>query len=142
MKTCLTVSLCLVALLLAGCKSTMKPADTHLEDNPYLQQGRIQFENSSMGELVHIARVDTERVNGGLLKVIVTVRNLKKDNFWSEFRTTFLDERGHVLEQTNWEPIELNARTVTEYTCTSINSRAADYQIVVRNPARTSFDKP
>ncbi len=142
MKMRLTAGLCLAALLLAGCKSMMKPADTHLEDNPYLQQGRIQFENSSMGELVHIARVDTERVNGGMLKVIVTVRNLKKDNFWSEFRTTFLDERGHVLEQTNWEPIELNARTVTEYTCTSINSRAADYQIVVRKPARTSFDKP
>jgi hypothetical protein len=141
MKTRLTVGFCLAALLLAGCKSTMKPADTHVEDNPYLQQGRIQFENSTMGELIHIARVDTERVNGGMLKVIVTVRNLKKDNFWSEFRTTFLDERGHVLEQTNWEPIELNARTLSEYTCTSINSRAADYQIVVRNPAKTTFDR-
>jgi hypothetical protein len=117
----------------------MKTADVHTEDNPHLQQGRIQFENSTMDGLIHIVRVDSERLNGGMLKVIVTVRNLKKSNFWSEFRTTFLDERGHVLEQTNWEPIELSARTVTEYTCTSINSRAADYQIIVRNPAKTTF---
>lgn len=141
MKTRMAVSICMVLLLLAGCKSTTKQAIIHVEDNPHVQQGRIQFENSSMDELIQIVRVDSERLNGGLLKVYVTVRNLKKDNFWSEFRTTFLDERGHVLEQTNWEPIQLTARTVSEYTCTSISSRAADYQIVVRNPAKTSFNK-
>jgi hypothetical protein len=132
---------CLGALLLCGCKSTMKPADMHVEDAPYSQQGRVQYENSTMGELIHVARVDSERVTGGRLKVIVTMRNLKKENFWSEFRTTYLDDRGHVLEQTNWEPIEMDARTVSEYTCTSISSRAADYQIIIRKPAKTVYNK-
>jgi hypothetical protein len=53
-----------------------------------------------------------------------------------DVRTTFLDERGHVLEQTNWEAIVLTQRTVTQYTCTSLGNQAADYQIIVRDPRK------
>lgn len=133
-------SICLLAWTLAGCRT--ETAELHPEDNPYLSEGRIQFESHTTDAIVDVVRVDTERLNGGLLKVIVTLRNKTKSNFFAEFRTTFLDDKRHVLEQTNWEPIELNARTVSEYTCTSINPKAADYQIILRKPAKTSFDKP
>ncbi len=134
------LSLAALALCLGGCKT--EPAKLKTEENPYLSQGRIQFESHTTDLVVDIVRVDTERVGAGLLKVILTVRNKRKSNLFAEFRTTFLDDHGHVLEQTNWEPIELNARTVSEYTCTSMSTKAADYQIIIRKPAKTSFEKP
>jgi len=87
-------------------------------------------------------RVDADRVGSGLLKLTVTCRNVTKSNLFAEFRTTFLDDKGHVLEQTNWEPIELNAKTISEYVCTSMSSKAADYQVIIRRPDKTSFNKP
>jgi hypothetical protein len=90
-----------------------------------------------------VVRIDPVRdETTGLLKVILTLRNVTKSNLWIDIRTTFLDDRQHVLEQTNWEPIELNARTVTEYTCASISPKAADYQIIIRKPNKTSYQKP
>jgi len=129
-----------LALAAGGCKT--HTAKLHPEEDPYLSQGRIQFERSLTKFKIEVVRVDTERVGSGLLKVIVTLRCTSRSNLFAEFRTTFLDEKRHVLEQTNWEPIELNARTVTEYTCTSMSSKAADYQIIIRKPDKTSFDKP
>lgn len=129
------------ALCAAGCATT-EPAELKPEENPYLTQGHIQFESHLTDKVIDIVRVDTERVGAGLLKIIVTARNKRKSNLFAEFRTTFLDDQGHVLEQTNWEPIELNARTVSEYTCTSMSTKAADYQIIIRKPAKTSFDMP
>jgi len=137
-----SIVLCLAAAALGACGCTTEPAELKPEENPYLTQGRIQFESHLTDEVIDIVRVDTERVGAGLLKVILTVRNKRKSNLFAEFRTTFLDERGHVLEQTNWEPIELNARTVSEYTCTSMSTKAADYQIIIRKPAKTSFEMP
>jgi len=140
MRTSFRLICCTLGLVLAGCKT--HTAELHPEADPYLSQGRIQFERGLTKFVVDIVRVDTERVGSGLMKVIVTARCKSRSNVFAEFRTTFLDEKRHMLEQTNWEPIELNARTVTEYTCTSLSSRAADYQIIIRKPDKTSFDKP
>ena len=129
------VSACVAfAGVLGGC--TMKPAHMVQEQDPYLSQGRIQFESSRIKYVLQVARVDTARVGSGLLKVTVTFRNTTKENVWIEVRTTFLDADKHVSEQTNWEPVLLDARTVTEYGCTSLNSRAADYQIIIRRPKK------
>jgi len=137
----LTAITCLVALAcVAGC--TTETAKLHPEENPYLSQGRIQFESSAVKHTIQVVRVDTTRVGAGLLKLTLTLRNTTKSNLWADIRTTFLDERGHVLEQTNWESVELNARTVTEYSCTSLGSQAADYQVIIRKPAKTSFNLP
>ena len=126
----------LLATVLCGC--TTEPAHVVREDSPYLSQGRLQFENSKVKYVLQVARIDTQRVGSGLLKVTVTFRNTTKQNVWIDARTTFLDAQGHMLEQTNWEPVLLDARTVTEYTCTSMSTKAADYQVIVREPKKHS----
>lgn len=141
MKNYLANSLTIVFLVTA-CGCTTEQASLHPETNPYLTQGRIQFESSTTKNIVQVVRVDTSRLPTGLLKIFITLRNTKKENLWADFRTTFLDGQGHVLEQTNWEPILLNARTVSEYTCTSLSNRAADYQVIIRKPQKTSLDMP
>jgi len=131
-----------IVFMLAACGCTTERAELHPEANPYLSQGRIQFESSTTKNVVRVVRVDTERLQTGLLKVFVTLRNTKKENLWADIRTTFLDSKGHVLEQTNWEPVLLSARTVSEYTCTSLGKQAADYQIIIRKPKKTALDMP
>ena len=130
------------AVLVGAVGCTTEPAPLTPEAHPYLEQGRIQFESSTTKHVIQIVRVDTQRVTGGLLKVVVTMRNLTKKNLWADVRTTFLDADRHVLEQTNWEPTLLDSRTVSEYTCTSLSDRAADYQVLIRKPKKTELDMP
>lgn len=125
----------LLAGVLAGC--TAEPAHMRLEANPYLSDGRIQFESGKIKYVLQVARIDAQRVGSGLLKVILTFRNTAKENVWVDIRTTFLDKGKHVLEQTNWEAVQMNARTVTEYTCTSMSNAAVDYQVLVRKPKKS-----
>lgn len=142
MKGYLVLLLCsTIMVTLIGCSNT-HPANGSKEDGPYLSETRIQFEKGTTKAIVKVVRVDTERIGSGLLKVILTLRNKTKKNLWVDTRTTFLDAKGHVLEQTNWEPILLDARTVSEYTCTSLGNQAADYQIIIRKPKKTSLDMP
>ena len=124
-----------------GCAEN-KPAQLRPESAPYITQGRVQFESSTTKHIVHVVKVDTERTGSGLLKVILTMRNRTKKNLWVDVRTTFLDADGHVLDQSNWEPIMLDARTVSEYTCTSLNSQPADYQVIIRKPKKTDLELP
>lgn len=136
----------ILILVLVGIAATLgcttEQAKMSPEENPYLSQGRIQFESSTTKDIIHVVRVDINRPAGGLLKVIVTLRNRTKDNLWADIRTTFLDADNHVLESTNWEPILLSARTVTEYTCNSLSNQATDYQIIIRKPKKTSLSMP
>lgn len=135
MRTVLLTT-CLMFGSLVGCKT--EQADLYPELNPYVSEGRVQFESCTTQDSVHVVKVDTTRETGGLLKVYLTLRNLSRDQLWADIRTTFLDEAGHVLEQTNWEPTLLDRKTVSEYTCTSLSAKAADYQIVIRKPKKPS----
>ena len=84
-------------LIVAGCKT--EPADLKPEANPYLSQTRVQYESHTTDHIVSVVREpDTERVGAGLLKVTLTLRDKTKENLFVEIRTTFLDAKGHVLE--------------------------------------------
>ena len=141
MKKLLILLVLIVFIRLMGCQTT--PGWGNPEDNPYHTtfggKSRIQFEDVTVNHLINIVRVDTKRVGDGLLRVILTLRNTTKDNLWAEIRTTFLDNEGHMLEQTNWEPIGLEKRSVTEYTCTSFSKEAADYQIIIHKADKSGY---
>lgn len=124
----------------SGCQTT--PAIEETEANPYLTQGRIQYVHADTQSIVKVVRVDTQRTNGELLKIYLDLRNITKDNLFVDIRTTFLDDHNHILEQTNWESIMLQARTVNEYTCTSLSNQAADYQIMIAMPDKSNRSLP
>jgi len=136
----IVIAALLAAVCLGGC--TTEPAYLKPEDKPFTTQGRIQYESSGTKYVLEVVRVDSKRTNGGLLKLIVTFRNTTKENLFADVRTTFLDADAHVLEKTNWEAVLFDARTVTEYTCVSLSSQAADYQIIVKKPKKSSLDMP
>jgi len=142
MRTLFGIITTLPWLVLLGACATNYPAGVKDNQNSLLKQGRIQFGGSTMPALIRIERMDPQRVGRGLLRVVLTMRNKTKKNLWVECRTTFLDERKHVLEQTNWEMVLLDARTLSEYTCTSLSKKAADYQVILRKPAERSLKMP
>lgn len=131
----------LLAGVLMGCAETT-PAPLVAESDPYVTQSRIQYESSTTKDIVDVVGIDAHRLDSGLLKIVLTMRNRTKDDLWVDIRTTFLDERRHVLDQTNWEPVLLTRRTVSEYICTSLGPQAADYQIIIRKPKKTDLDMP
>ena len=122
-------------VLLCGCSTT--PAWGNKSDNPFHDtfggKSRIQFEHVFDNHMVNVVRIDSDRVGNDLLKVTLTLRNTTKSDLWVDIRTAFLDEQGHELEKTNWEPIGIEKRTVAEYTCTSLSNQAMDYQILIYN---------
>ncbi len=130
--------MCILLFGLVG-SCTTTPAKVKKNQASFTEQGRIQFQSSTTEHLITVERADPpERIGRGLLNVVIALRNKTKINLWVDVRTTFLDSRGQILEQTNWEPILLDARTVTEYTCTSLGNQAADYQVIIRKPQKSS----
>jgi hypothetical protein len=125
---------------MSGCTAKTTQAEDGCNEGAYLDQGHVQFESSHSHRYIKVENVDPQRTSNGLLKVTLTLRNLKKQNLWVDIRTTFLDERGHVVEQTNWEPTLLDARTISEYTCTSMGKQVVDYQVVIRRQEKTTLD--
>jgi len=140
MKSTVLFSLCLFVLTVCGCSGVTTPVCVQNNDNSYLEQGRIQFERGSTRHVVKVERANPERLPSGQLKLFLTLRNTKKKDVWVEIRTTFIDKNCRVLEQTNWEEILLDARTVSEYTCTSMGKQACDYQVIIRNPRKVDVD--
>lgn len=128
-------------LLLAGCEHRNEPAPLTPEPRAFTLEGRIQFDDDDTKDKIKVVRVDPQRTPTGLLKLTVTFRNTTKHNRWCEVRTTFLDKDGHVLnrDQTNWEPFLIEAQTVNEYRVNSMSSDAADYQVIIRQPAKETL---
>jgi len=142
MKSLQVVSIAiLAAVVLAGCRNEAAPS-MHLTDNPYLADGRIQFQGSSVKHDMEINRVDTKRLPSGHLQLVIDIRNHHPDTVFAEMRTTFLDDSRHVLDQTNWQKVELLPQTVTQYSCTSMSPQASDYQVIIRKPDKTSYSQP
>ena len=128
----LVTGICLFVICIGGC--SMATARGYKKDNPFLEKGRLQFEDVWMSLKIHVDRIDTTRVGDGLLKVIMTLKNQDTKPLWVDVRTIFLDGNNHLLEETNWEPIFLEAKTFTEYSCTSLGRDAKDYQIIIKKP--------
>ncbi len=142
MKTLqLILVITLASLALAGCRNEAAPP-IHMTDNPFLADGRIQFEGWFAMNDAEINRVDTKRLPSGHLQLYVDIRNHHPDTLFAEIRTTFLDESRHVLDQTNWQKVQLDPQTVTQYSCTSMSPKAADYQVIIRKPDKTSYTRP
>ncbi len=75
-STALIVCLALAGVI-SGCTTT-EPARMAPEANPYVTQGRIQFESSTTKDIVNVVGIESERIGSGLLKIYVTFQNLAK----------------------------------------------------------------
>ena len=111
----------------AGCEAKPKRVD---------DQGRVLLEGYTVSRYVSVVRQESDRVEGGLLRVRTDLKNKKKENLWVDIQVVWKDAKGFEVYKTNWAPMMLAARYVTTHEIVSMRADVADYAFRVRQPAK------
>jgi len=111
----------------AGCEAKPKRVD---------DQGRVLLEGYTVSRYVSVVRQESDRVEGGLLRVRTDLKNKKKENLWVDIQVVWKDAKGFEVYKTNWAPMMLAARYVTTHEIVSMRADVADYEFRVRQPAK------
>ncbi len=136
----LIINITLSTIFTSGC-STVDKTSIAPHQNPYLpksntnvmqEKERIVLLDYNSRWRLRIVRHAVERDNNNLLTVKLGIENSKNKDDIVDIQTIFKDKDGFELEQTNWEPVLLHRRKVTDYTVTSLSAQAADYTVLVR----------
>lgn len=123
----LAVSLGLIVCF-AGCEANPKRAD---------EQGRVLYEGFTTSRYVHVVRQDSDRVEGGLLRIRTDLKNTHKQNVWVDIQVVWKDAKGFKVYETSWAPLMLPARFVSTHEIVSMKPDVADYEYRIRQPTRT-----
>lgn len=136
MKVALGILAAVVGMAwLGGCADTRR-VRVRNQERPYQKNSRVQWGSSALESLCDIDKADVQRTRDGRLRIRLAIRNRTSHDLWVDVRTLFTDADGFECEKTNWEPVCLTAKTHTMYEVVSLNSRVADYQIIIRDPRR------
>jgi len=117
-----------VTLGLLGCNAEPKRVD---------DSGRVLLESSMTTHNIKIARQESDRIEGGLLRVRTLIDNKEKENVWVDIQVVWKDAQGFKVYETNWAPVMLPARYVTTHEIVSMRADVADYEYRVRGGSKT-----
>ena len=105
----------------------LEPAST-----PVQEESVITFLDLPLKLWLRIAAHQKSRMESGLLQARVKIENFLDTDRWVDIQIIFRDQDGFEVEKSNWEPIFLHRRKVTDYQINSLSPRPADYRILVR----------
>ena len=117
-----------LSLALLGCNAEPKRAD---------EAGRVLLESSITKHNVKVARQESDRIEGGLLRVRTLLDNKEKENVWVDIQVVWKDATGFKVYETNWAPLMLPARYVTTHESVSMRADVADYEYRIRGGSKT-----
>ena len=117
-----------LSLALLGCNAEPKRAD---------EAGRVLLESSMTKHNVKVARQESDRIEGGLLRVRTLLDNKEKENVWVDIQVVWKDATGFKVYETNWAPLMLPARYVTTHEFVSMRADVADYEYRIRGGSKT-----
>ena len=130
------IALSLLVLPLTGCGGASRVSPT--------LEGRLDPDEPSQimfaeRELRENTAVQAPRVargeDGGILHVTVPIRNTSSRQFSVDYRATWYDRNGALLNQTSWSTKTLTPKVPDQVTVNSFGPQAADFQIDFR-PAK------
>lgn len=81
---------------------------------------------------LRVAAHQSSRTEGGLLQARLKIENFLDTDRWVDVQIIFRDKDGFEVEKSNWEPIMLHRRKVTDYQINSLSPKPVDYRILVR----------
>jgi uncharacterized protein YcfL len=124
-----------LAALLAGCATnvnTYENAEPRGTPN-YIADKRIITDNTLAGTFRVVALTRTT-VSGNLLKIQATVENLRNNLRTLNYKFEWFDEDGIAVDSPNetWKSIQLQGRETNTITTVSINPRAVDFKLKLR----------
>jgi hypothetical protein len=121
--------LALVCLMfVAGCG--VHPPIQGRED-PYAP-GQMHFASEDLRTSTAVTKGDAIRDDAGILHVTVPIRSAIDKRLYVDYRVSFFDRNGQLLNQTGWMTKTLEANTPDQITVSSMSPRAADFQIDFR----------
>lgn len=116
-------------LFLASC-GPFRPLEPGL--TPVQEESTITFLDLPLKLWLRIAAHQKSRMESGLLQARVKIENFLDTDRWVDIQIIFRDQDGFEVEKTNWEPIFLHRRKVTDYQINSLSPKPVDYRILVR----------
>jgi len=116
------------SIALLGCNAEPKRMD---------DSGRVLLESSMTTHNIKIARQESDRIEGGLLRIRTLIDNKEKENVWVDIQVVWKDAQGFKVYETNWAPVMLPARYVTTHEIVSMRADVADYEYRVRGGSKT-----
>lgn len=124
-----SVGLCgVLALLVVGCTAHPKQVD---------EEGRVWIEDTNLKLMVKVVRQESDRVEGGLLRVRTDIQNKQKENLWVDIQVVWKDAKGFKVYETNWAPLMLPARFTTTHEIVSMKGDVADYEYRIRGGSKS-----
>ena len=115
------------SIALLGCNAEPKRVD---------EGGRVLLESSMTKHNIKIQRQDSDRIEGGLLRVRTLIDNKEKENVWVDIQVVWKDKDAFELYKTNWAPKFLPAGLVQDHDIVAMRSGAADYEFRIRRPVK------
>jgi len=112
----------------AGCEAKPKRVD---------DQGRVLLEGYTVSRYVRVVRQESDRIEGGLLRIRTDLKNTHKQNVWIDIQVCWKDAKGFTAYETSWAPLMLPARYETTHEIASLRADVADYEFRIRQATRT-----
>lgn len=124
----LLTTMCLTAL--AGCSGVRAPIQGRAD--PFDAQ-QIHFATDELRRDTAVGTpLPVRDEAGNILEVTVPIRSAINKTIYVDYRVTFFDSTGQLLNQTGWMGKTLEANTPDRIRVNSLGPRAADFQVDFR----------
>jgi hypothetical protein len=119
------------ALFTIGCTNSVKPPIEGRGD-PFDRQ-QIHFASEDLRRATAVAAPTASRDEAGnILYVTVPIRAATNQILYVDYRVSFFDRTGQLLNQTGWFTKTLEPNTPDQIVVNALGPRAADFQVDFR----------
>jgi uncharacterized protein YcfL len=119
-------------LTLTGCGGSGVNPTLEGRQDPYAS-GQIMFADTTLRQNTAVQAPRVARgEHGGILHVTVPIRNTSSKQLIVDYRATWFDRNGSLLNQTTWSTKTLTPKVPDQVTINSMGPQAADFQIDFR----------
>jgi hypothetical protein len=114
-------------MIVAGCVS----APIEPRQDPY-SAGQVHMASEDLRVHTATQAPRPSRDEAGLLHVTLPIRAATDLELYVDYRASFFDSNGQLINQTDWQTKVLHPNIYEEIQVTSISPRAADFRIDIR----------
>ena len=119
------------ALTSLACSTGVNPPIEPRADPYDRQQVHVSSEDLRRSTAIGIPLASRDEA-GNILYITLPIRSATNQSLYVDYRVTFFDPSGQVLNQTTWFTKTLEANTPDQIRVNSLGGRAADFQIDLR----------
>ena len=105
---------------------------TPIEEHALMEKQQVVLKGFANAVSLSAVRTKADRLESGHMRVRIQLYRESLGADFVEIMTVFLGSDGFQLEQTNWEPFNLQEGIVTQYETSSLSAEAADFRTVIR----------